>query len=283
MQLEQVSCYLCNTSQSEPWAKENTYQMVKCTNCGLIYLNPRPCLSDIEESTRIGMHRIGVDILNTRGRYSPSKVGDFILKISELFPHEELKSKPCRWLDIGAGYGELIQALTNLTAPGSDLLGIEPCGAKVKKSKSRGIPVTNTCISDLHGKYTHVSLINVFSHLPKPIEFLSEIKAHMESGGQLILVTGNGADIPREEFPGSLYLPDHLSFAGERQLMAILDKAGFTIKAINRYRAGRSDKNYVIGFLKNIARVALGCPPVPLTVDEASEFRLLWIRAELPN
>ncbi len=281
MQLEYVSCYICNTQQAEMWAKENAYQMVRCANCGLVYLNPRPCLSDIDESTRIGMHRVRTGMLNTLGRYSSRKVSQFTLKISELFPHGELKSKPCRWLDIGAGYGEFIQSLTNLTALGSDLLGIEPCEVKVKKSKSLGIPVRNIGLADVQGKYTHISLINVFSHLPNPIEFLSEIKSHMEPGCQLILVTGNGADIPREEFPGSLYLPDHLSFIGEGHLKAILDKAGFTIKAIKRYRAGRSGETYFIGFLKNIARVVLGRRPVPLNVPEASRFRHLWVRAEL--
>ncbi|MHA1370977.1 MAG: class I SAM-dependent methyltransferase [Promethearchaeota archaeon] len=283
MQLEYVFCYICDNKRIELWAKENGYQMVKCTNCELVYLNPRPRLSEIEESTRVGMHRIGKGILNTLGRYSPMKAGDFIIKISELFPHEELKSKTCKWLDIGAGYGDLIQALTNLTASGSDLLGIEPCEAKVKKGKSLGIPLTNIRLSDVHARFTHVSLINVFSRLPNPIEFLSEIKSHMEPGGQLILVTGNGAYIPREEFLGSLYLPDHLSFIGEGHIKTIPVRAQYTIKTINRYRAGRSNESYFIGFLKNISRVVLGGRSVPLKVPETSRFRLLWVRAKFCN
>jgi hypothetical protein len=227
------------------------------------------------------MHRRATGLLNTIGRYSARRVSDFTLRISELFPHEELKSKPCRWLDLGAGYGEFVQALSNLTASGSDLLGIEPCEAKVKKSKSLGIPLTNTRVSDIHAKFTHVSLINVFSHLPNPVEFLGEIKSHMEPSCQLVLVTGNAADIPRQEFPGSLYLPDHLSFVGESHIKAILDNAGFTIKAINRHRLGYTNENYIMGLLRNSARVVLGRRPVPLKVPKTSRFRLLWIRAEL--
>jgi len=281
MQLEHIACYICNETETEPWASENGYLMVKCTSCGLVYLNPRPCLSDIDVASRTGVHTSGSGLLRTVGRHSPKKIDDFIRKIAELFPHEELKSTPCRRLDIGAGYGELMQALATLTASGSDLLGIEPCEAKVKWSQSRGIPVTTTGLRDVHGTFTHISLINVFSHLPNPIAFFRELRSHMEPGGQLVLVTGNAADIPRNEFPGSLYLPDHVSFVGDHQMRTVLERTGYTITAINRYRAGCCGDNYVLGVLKNLGRVSMGRPVVPLRFDETSRFRLLWIRAEL--
>lgn len=283
MQLEHVSCYICNSNLTEPWAREQSYEMVKCTNCGLVYLNPRPISSDIDEGCQTGMHGTDGGILNTRGRYSIRKVDEFFLKTSQLFPDEELMLGPCRWLDIGAGYGEFVQALTRLTPPGSLLFGIEPCRPKAKKAKSLGIPVDSARLSDVRGKYTHVSLINVFSHLPNPIEYLGWIQSLMEPGCQLLLVTGNGGDIPREEFPGSLYLPDHLSFAGEPHIKAILDQAGFHIRAIQRYRASVSNDHYLMGLSKNVARWALGRPSVPLKIPEVTRYRSLWIRAQLRN
>ena len=72
-------------------------------------------------------------------------------------------------------------------------------------------------------RYTHVSLINVYSHLPDPAQFLRGLHRIMESNAYLLLVTGNGGDVPRSEFPGSLYLPDHLSFAGEENIRSVLD------------------------------------------------------------
>ncbi len=281
MQLEDVCCYICNTKQAQTWAKEHRYKMVKCSNCGLVYLNPRPSPIDIDEACRTGMHRSEKGDMNTIGRYSRRKFDDFVLKVSELFPHEELRLKPCRWLDIGAGYGEFIQALTTLTATGSELLGIEPCAPKVKKAQSLRIPVRSSALSDLQVKYTHVSLINVVSHLPNPIEFLFNIKPLMEPGCQLVLVTGNGGDIARGEFPGSLYLPDHLSFLGEGHLKTILARTGFHIKRINRHRAELVNDNYFVGLLNNLARFALGRPVVPLRISESSSFRSLWVRAEL--
>jgi hypothetical protein len=94
------------------------------------------------------------------------------------------------------------------------------------------------------------------------------------------LITGNGGDIHRKDLPGSLYLPDHLSFAGEENLQLILKKSGFNIKLINRYKDGGSIDNVFISLLKNVARWVLGRPIVPLWVSTTSKFRSLWIRAE---
>ncbi|MDP2471475.1 MAG: class I SAM-dependent methyltransferase [Candidatus Palauibacterales bacterium] len=214
------------------------------------------------------------------GRHSSLKVDEFCQKTSALFPQEELRSEPCRWLDIGAGFGELLEALDVLVASGSELLGLEPCEAKVKWCQSRGIPVTSAELRDISGEFTHVSLVNVFSHLPDPVEFFEGLRIRLKPRGQLLLATGNAGDIPRSEFPGSLYLPDHLSFSGEGHMRAILDKAGYKVIAMQRYRAGVTGENRLVGHLKNLARKSLRRPAVPLRIDENSRFRFLWIRAE---
>jgi len=283
MELVLVSCYICGSERSKVWANENGYQMVKCLTCGLVYLNPRPTLRGIDEASRTGIHRSEKGNINTIGRYSRRKASEFSRKISELFPDAELGSRTCRWLDVGAGYGELIQAVRGLTAPGSEIVGIEPCEAKAKKAKALGLTITKGGISDLHGRYTHVSLVNVFSHLPDPVEFLAEIKSVMEHGCQLVLVTGNGGDIERQDFPGSLYLPDHLSFVGECHLKSILQKVGYHIRVLKAYKNALAYDNCLVGLMKNIGRLALKRPWVPLFVPESSPFRSLWVRAELDH
>jgi ubiquinone/menaquinone biosynthesis C-methylase UbiE len=148
----------------------------------------------------------------------------------------EIDSKKCRWLDIGAGYGEFINALSKTCSPNSKILRIEPSEQKVTKAKKMGFPVKRIPLSEVSGKFTHVSLINVFSHLPDPIEFLIELKRVMAPGCILVLVTGNVGNLEREEVPGSLYLPDHLSFASEENVRTILKRTGFDLVGLNRYK-----------------------------------------------
>lgn len=280
MDYEYVPCYICGGTDTTPWANENGFDMVKCDHCALVYVNPRPSQESIDEAAHTGMHESEKQSINTIGLYSGKKVAEYQRKVSGLFPDGELAREPCRWLDIGAGFGEFIESLTSLTAPGSVLMGLEPCEPKVRKAKSRGIPIENTRLSELDGQYTHISLVNVLSHLPNPVIFLKELREILEPRGQVVLVTGNGGDIRREDFPGSLYLPDHLSFAGVESIRKIFDLAGYDVREINLYPQARND-GYVTGILKNIARKIMGRATVPLSVPKNSPFRSMWVHAEL--
>jgi hypothetical protein len=95
-----------------------------------------------------------------------------------------------------------------------------------------------------------------------------------------VLVTGNGADIMRKDFPGSLYLPDHLSFIGEQSIKDILDQAGFELCQADMYKLENND-GYIIGMIKNMARKTLGRAAVPLSIPKNNPFRSMWIRAKL--
>lgn len=280
IELELVACYICGGNNTTPWATEDGFEMVKCNNCALAYVNPRPNIKSIDTATTSGMHQSEKTSLNTIGLFSRKKITEYRNKVSRLFPDEELTREPIRWLDVGAGFGEFLEAITDLSAPGSVLKGIEPCEPKVLRAKARGIQMENIQISDLNDRYTHISMINVLSHLPNPITFLQELRDILEPEGQLVLVTGNGADIMRKDFPGSLYLPDHLSFVGEQSIKDILDQAGFELCQANMYQLENND-GYIVGMIKNIARKILGRAPVPLAIPKDNPFRSMWITAKL--
>lgn len=280
MDLESVPCYLCGDTQQDPWGMEKGYAIGKCRRCGLVYLNPRPVLEQITEAARTGLHETESNNLVTIGKYSTERVNRYRTRLQSLFSENELTEKPCRWLDIGAGFGELLQALREISAKDSVLLGIEPCEPKVNVAKSLGLPVENRLLKDVAGTFTHISLVNVFSHLPDPIDFLNELKPLMAPNCKMLLVTGNGGDLPRKEYPGILSLPDHLSFAGEANLHVIFEKAGFQVKKIDRYPHPGIKDTPVVGFAKNIVRRLLGRETVPLRVPKNSRFRSLWILAE---
>jgi hypothetical protein len=65
----------------------------------------------------------------------------------------------------------------------------------------------------------------------EPSASLRQIARLLKSNGILILLTGNGGDLVRQQYSGKLDLPDHLVFAGEDSLTAVLGHAGFTLLA----------------------------------------------------
>ncbi|MGF1607975.1 MAG: class I SAM-dependent methyltransferase [Kiloniellales bacterium] len=280
--LTEVPCPYCGAEERRPWAEENGYTAVRCAECSFVYVSPRPADVEISEAAKTGLHDVEQGQMAVIGQFHQSKVRMFEQRLPELFERDMLRRPGLSWLDIGAGFGELLLALRGLAADDAHIEGVEPCLPKVEKARSKGLRVDETPLEQLERKYDVISLVNVFSHLPDPGAFLRELKRLLKPEGALFLVTGNAADIGAEEYPRPYYLPDHLVFAGERHVTGILEQADFDVIRMNRYRDFHPEnKAFVVA--KNVAKIALGRPHRPmkdLLFPNESGFRSLFVRAQ---
>ncbi|HEX2871206.1 MAG TPA: class I SAM-dependent methyltransferase [Polyangiaceae bacterium] len=143
--------------------------------------------------------------------------------------------RDARWLDIGCGFGEFLEALALESQGGLVTFGSEPNERKASSARSRGLDVSFRDFENEDLEYDFVSLLNVFSHLPHPPELLQQLHRRMSAGGELVLQTGNWAELDRSAIPDRLHLPDHLSFGSERIVRRVLEAAGFSVVAVLRY------------------------------------------------
>jgi 2-polyprenyl-3-methyl-5-hydroxy-6-metoxy-1,4-benzoquinol methylase len=145
----------------------------------------------------------------------------------------------------------------------------------VRRAQGLAIPVESRSLESLAGtSWDVVSMINVFSHLPDPLVFLEEVRALLRPGGELLLVTGNGAEIERAEYPQALSLPDHIVFGGEPQLRRFLEQAGFAIEQVARFSTAMPRPVWEAraeALAARLTRRRVGYSGTP--------FRSLWIRA----
>ncbi|QXD15885.1 class I SAM-dependent methyltransferase [Rhodocaloribacter litoris] len=275
--LEWIACPYCGADDAAPWGEEAGYTAVQCRPCGFVYVNPRPPLDAIDEAAQTGIHTTERGTVNVVSRigFRRDKVRMFRKRMAALYPEHELRARPVRWLDVGAGFGELLAALENLVHPASRLEGIEPCLPKVEVARRHGLYVSARTLSEVHETYDVISLINVFSHLPDPAAFLGELTRRLEPDGEIVLVTGNGADVRREEYPDALCLPDHLVFAGERHVRGLFDRLGFEMVQVHRYRYFLLDP-LPLRVVKNVVKRVLGRP---VTRPNTGPFRSLFVRA----
>jgi 2-polyprenyl-3-methyl-5-hydroxy-6-metoxy-1,4-benzoquinol methylase len=223
-----VECYYCGTNDSSPYAVENGFSLVKCLRCGLLYVNPRPNQEEIDEAVKYGMHG-GEKTLSTTGWYHPERIAEYCTVLRDFFPSGP---EGC-WLDIGCGHGEFLQALKRVG--NVHAFGVEPNTYKRSAAVERGLDVQFFDLSSHRKQYDVVSMLNVYSHLPNPIETLAEWKNLVRPGGMLLLQTGDTADLSADVHYRPLYLPDHLSFASAKIVCSILEKIGFEIKAVRKY------------------------------------------------
>ena len=274
--LESVSCLFCQSNESNLWATENGFNAVKCRQCGLIYVNPRNTQSVVDKAVTTGHHSEVPGGRNVVGRRSKRKVLKYRRVLSALFKDVWSANRTISWLDIGAGFGEIVEALSSLAPKGSQVHGIEPMGPKAQNAQSRGILVREGYLNSVKESYDFVSLVDVFSHLPDFRQFLLEIKNVLNDGGQIYLQTGNIADLRgSNDVPTQLDLPDHLVFAGEKHIIAYLEEAGFKIIEIVRVR-----NDTFVNLLKSLIRKIQGWQ-IALVFPGTSEYRSLRIRAQL--
>jgi 2-polyprenyl-3-methyl-5-hydroxy-6-metoxy-1,4-benzoquinol methylase len=278
--LEHINCPFCNKNSYTEWASENNFTAVKCNNCGLVYVNPRPSMNSISEANKIGEHKSKADrknkIRNLRSYrlFNVFKINSFKKRIKKFFTGDEIKNKVISWLDVGAGYGEFIQALKKLASKKSQIKGIEPNLPKVKVAQKLGLDITDKKLDEITELFEYISLINVFSHLPDPVKFISDLSKKLIPNGKMLIVTGNGADVAPEDYPDNYNFPDHLVFTGERHLSEILERAGFNIIRIKKYKSFIPE-NILVKLIKLL-----------LSRDSAvskGPFRSLWVFAQSKN
>ena len=279
--LEKIDCPCCGEDQNIFWASENGFTAVKCSHCNCVYVNPRPSASSIEESVRLGVHQSGNGLLNVVSRFQRQKIKGFYNRLLNLFPNNELRNE-LKWLDIGAGYGELLCAVKEITSEKSFMQGVEPCEPKRKKAQKLGLNIVESP-QTIDNKFNYISLINVCSHLPDPISFLADIKSILSPKGEILLVTGNGGDIPAAEYPEPLYLPDHIVFLAEKNIIDIFDSLSMDVIKLNKYKTylPTSHINRLTALPKHIVKRASGLPSVYRFREYSGGFRFLWIRARL--
>lgn len=228
-----VNCYNCGSNKKSFYAEENGFTLVKCGGCGLLYVTPRPDAQDIRSAHLYGMHE-GEVTLNTTGKYSSSRSKAYHSILSDLF-NGELKEKERTWLDIGCGQGEFLMALERFSDGKVVTKGIEPNIYKRKSAQKKGLDVIYSDIAECQETYDVISLLNVYSHLPNPPEFINTCSRLLNQGGEMLIQTGDVAHLLPEEMYRPMLLPDHLSFTSQEILSNILKKCGFDIIAIMKY------------------------------------------------
>ncbi len=275
---EHIKCPLCGSDSYTAWGEENGFACVRCVGCGFLYVNPRPVAESIDRGVQLGMHQDEQTNLNVIGSRMAWKVRAFKKVIQDIYPELQSRATPIRWLDVGAGFGELVEVIRDIAPAGSVCEGIEPMIPKAEDARRRGLPIQTLYMQDVKQSYDIVSLIDVFSHIPDFHSFLTDVKKLLLPGGEVFLKTGNAADLKnRSQFPGPLTLPDHLTFGGERQVQRFLTEAGFKIESTRRYRI-----DGLVYSLRNIAKWILQ-RPVCLSLPYTSHSRALYIRARLQN
>ena len=272
--MEEINCPCCGAEQSSFWAEETGFAVVRCDDCGLLFVNPRPSQDHIGEAVATGTHRLGNKILNVRSRRIPSKIKHYQKQLRPILQDVIDLGKPVTWVDVGSGYGEFIEALSGILPKGSVIKGVEPMKHKADDAISRGLDIHHGFLQPEQFEADFISNIDVFSHIADYHDFLKTVVSNLSSGGEYIMETGNLADVKqRTEFPVELGLPDHLVFGGKDHFQRYFSAAGLEMVSCAEIRFDTAMQMF-----KNAVKIILGRNSY-VGIPYTSPYRQLIMRA----
>ena len=228
-------CYHCNQSSSEFFDAENGYSLVRCKQCGLLYLWPQPDIAERSEAIRTGFHA-GEKRLNVNAKWDNHKRIHYHLVLNEVIPAQQ-RTEVKTVIDIGCGYGEFLITLKEFLSSEAVVEGFEPNEWKRSFAQSNGLIVHSSMNDFGERKVDMISLLNVYSHLSNPCDDFRRYQLMLNPNGRLLIQTGDASGLSHSEMPRPYLLPDHLSFASEPIIKNILEREGFVVERVCRYPA----------------------------------------------
>lgn len=243
-------CYLCG-KQGELFYRNlvdylfgspGDWSFRKCSDpeCGLIWLDPRPTLSEIGKAYQsYYTHGRSSDVQQTRSAGIVRAILHTI-SISILGLRVERRRYKCMYLDkmppgrlleVGCGNGKRLARLQTL---GWEVTGqeIDPIASEYVR-KARGIDVHTGPLEtmEIAVKYDVVIMSHVIEHVHDPVALLTACNRVLEKNGLLVLLTPNAASYGHRKFGATwrgLEPPRHLHLFTSKTLVQISQQAGFS-------------------------------------------------------
>ena len=227
------------------------YKIVKCQNCNLLQLSPRPSVDEDRkfydqnrQSKNIG-EPTDLKIIRKKHLQDTIRRGEMVSRYVQ---------KNNTILDIGSGYGFFLEEMYNR---GYDITGVEISeeGRRIS-SKVTNVKVLNINLYENDTDlpiFDCITLFHVLEHVNDPIRFLKIIKKHLNNNGKLIIEVPNTDDILLDackEYRDFFWQRAHLFYFNAETLKKIIQKAGFlmdNIFYVHRYSIENFMNWYILG------------------------------------
>ena len=270
--MENINCNICGgkkykliLQQKDLYIKNKDttfFSLVRCVNCGLIYLNPQPNNKELRSFYGANyFSQLEIDNGSKNlAENQKSKVYKFLRKMKNkvLFSDTFLFYKwdifkeriGGKFLDIGCAEGirdiELIRRL-----PEWEFYGVEPNIEAYKVAKKiKNFLVFNGTLEE--AKYSDnffdiILLSHSLEHISNPYKALQECRRILKKGGKLILIVPNINSL--SYFLGKntwrhLDIPRHLFHFSPITIKKLLEKSNFVVKKIETRSIGGHDISF---------------------------------------
>lgn len=221
-----MNCIICKEKKIKKISirvrDSSEHKIVKCQNCGLLQLSPRPSTSEdrkfYDQNRQPKNIKKPTDLKTIKRNSLPDTI-----RRGKMVSRYVRKNNTI--LDIGSGYGFFMEEMDRR---GFNIRGVEI--SKERREMSQRI--SSKTIS---GKADCITLFHVLEHVNHPVRFLKIIKKHLNNKGKLMIEVPNSDDMLLEackEYRNFYWQRAHLFYFNAKTLKKVIRKAGFTIDNI---------------------------------------------------
>lgn len=260
--IEEVDCPLCGRDDAEPIAvgedfeyrtTRDTWRMVRCRRCRLVYLNPRPAPAALDDIYPDSYHAFD---------FEPERYG-LIHAVRSRLETRRLRRwcrrlpKSARILDVGCGDGFHLRLLQRHGRPGWQLEGVDPSPRAVEAAHDAGLTVHAGTVEQAglpRAQYDLALMIMTIEHMADPAATLEAVRQLLKPRGRLVVVTDNVDTIDFRVFGrrhwGGYHFPRHFHLFDADTLGALAEANGFRVRrmetAVSPVNAVYSVRNLLV-------------------------------------
>lgn len=244
LSLVPVKCCICDVDDAEPLAvgedfeyrtSPDTFLVVRCRQCGLVYHNPRPALDELPRIYPPDYHAY---------EFSEERFG-FVYKVRRRLESRRLLSvckglrEHARMIDVGCGDGFHLGLLRDFGKPGWRLEGIDPSDRAVQAGAQKGLKIHHGIVQELdlpNASYDLAFMIATIEHVDDPVGVLQSVRSLLKPGGKVVIVTDNTDTLHFQLFKsrywGGYHYPRHWNLFNPKTMHDLAKKTGLEVDSL---------------------------------------------------
>lgn len=236
MKFNEVNCSVCNSSNySKQYDIKSKvpFTVVKCQNCGMLYMNPM--VSDPGELYSEEYYQGTSEEFSFTDPLKDIEATSLLYK-ERLERIQKITSlSKGSLLDVGCTYGVFLHSVRD---SGWELNGCDLSPFAVKMAKEKlGLDIRLGRAADAGFEENHfdvITLFEVIEHMDRPKDEMAELHKLIKKDGWLVVQTGNlGSLTARIRGASNPYFQlGHLNYFSKKTLKKLLEESGFKVVKI---------------------------------------------------
>jgi SAM-dependent methyltransferase len=244
LKVASASCCLCETGDAEILGtgedfeyrtSPDEFSAMRCRACGLVYLSPRPDVSEFARIYPPNYHAF---------EFSSEEFG-FVFKVRRRLEARRLLSwcrnlpLDARIIDIGCGDGFHLELLRDFGGKNWTIEGVDADKRAASMAEKKGLRVHCGLLENLNlpeKSYDLAFLIMTVEHVADPPQLLRDVRSILKSGGRVVIVTDNTDSLDFKLFKnrhwGGYHFPRHWNLFNPATMRRLAEKTEMEVESL---------------------------------------------------